>query len=537
MTRQARTRHRAAARPVGGDQSEVFAFLADPATYHLATPVTRIDTHGAAVFLAGPDVYKVKRAVRFPFMDLSTLDKRRAACEAEVAVNRKYAPELYLGTLPITRTSQGLSLGGAGDVVEWAVHLKRFDEARTLDQVAGRGELDPPLVARLARTLLAVYADAEIRDGESATAALEGVVEETLTALADAPEVFPPDRAARLAAAMRGEFGRMRPLLRQRGAKGCVRRCHGDLHLRNIVLLDREPTLFDAIEFDESIATTDILYDFAFLLMDLWERGIRPQANLLLNRYLWGSPDLAGEVAGLAALPLFLSLRSLVRAKVDALRYIGVDHDEATKRDALRYFDTAESFLAPAPPTLVAVGGFSGTGKSTLAARIAPALGRAPGAVHLRSDIERKRLFGVGETDRLPEEAYRQEITEQVFAALRRQAEIALKAGHSVVIDAVHRQRAERAALAAVAARCGAAFTGLWLDAPIDVLIERVSDRQDDASDANARIVARQVEESLEPVEWIRLDASGGLDDLAAAALKAVAAEGDRAHAKAAHSK
>ncbi len=519
MTRQAR------ARDQDGQQSEIFAFLADSATHHLAIPVVRIDTHGAAVFLAGPEVYKVKRAVRFPFMDLSTLEKRRVACEAEATVNRKYAPDLYLGTLPITRTGQGLHLGGAGEVVEWAVHLKRFDETQTLDRVAGRGELDSALVGRLAKTVLASYAEAEVRGGEAATAALESVMDETLASLANFADIFPAKRTARLAAAMREEFAKLRPLLRRRGADGCVRRCHGDLHLRNIVLLDGVPTLFDAIEFDESIATTDILYDFAFLLMDLWERGARPQANLLLNRYLWGSADLEREVAGLATLPLFLSLRSSVRAKVDALRYTDVDRAPSTRRDALRYFEAAESFLASAPLQLVAVGGLSGTGKSTLAERIAPWLGRPPGAVHLRSDVERKRLRGVGETDHLPEEAYRPEVTDQVFAALRRQADIALGAGQSTIVDAVHRQEVERTALAAIAERRGAAFFGLWLDAPPRMLIERVSGRHGDASDADAEVVARQVAGPLGPVEWTRLDASGGPDLLAAAAFETIGVE------------
>ena len=513
----------AAAKHVTEDQSEVFAFLARPASHGLTESVTRIDTHAAAVFLAGKDAYKLKRAVRFPFMDLSTLAKRRAACEAEVAVNRKYAPGLYLGTLPITRAGRTLCFGGDGEVVEWVVHLKRFDETRTLDHIAERGALDPPLIARLAKTLLATYADAEICDGGPATSALAGVVEETLTALADAAEIFPSARSARLADAMRAALASVQPLLLERGAKGLVRRCHGDLHLRNIVLIDNQPTLFDAIEFDEAIATTDILYDFAFLIMDLWERGVRPQANLLLNRYLWGSKDLASELEGLATLPLFLSLRASVRAKVDALRYLDVERSEAGKREVLRYFDAAESFLAAAPVKLVAIGGLSGTGKSTLATRIAPSLGRAPGAVHLRSDIERKRIFRVAETARLPDEAYRLEITERVFGALREQAGTALRAGHSVVVDAVHREPAERAAIAEVARQCGAEFVGLWLDAPLEVLIERVSARQDDASDATAEVVARQAEQPLEPVEWTRLNAAGELNDLTDSALEEVA--------------
>jgi aminoglycoside phosphotransferase family enzyme/predicted kinase len=484
-------------------------------------PVIRIDTHTAAVFLAGLDVYKVKRAVRFPFLDLSTLEKRRSACEAEVAVNRSYAPELYFGAVPITREGGRLRIGGSGEAIEWAVHMRRFDETRTLDHVAERGELGPELAARLAELILATYREAEVRDGAVATEALKGVVEETLSSLAGS-ELFPLRKIAGLASAMKTAFGRVRPLLLARGERHKVRRCHGDLHLRNIVLLDGAPTLFDAIEFDEAIATIDILYDFAFLLMDLWERGLCLQASLLLNRYLWGSPDLFGELEGLATLPLFLSLRAAVRAKVEALRYLDVSGSEQVRQEARRYQAAAHAFLAKAPARLIAIGGLSGTGKSTLAAHLAPAIGRPPGAVHLRSDIERKRLFGVSELSRLPEDAYAEAATERVFAALREQAAIALKAGQSVIVDAVHRRPAERDMIAAVADRLGVRFTGLWLDAPLGVLTERVTERRHDASDATAAIVARQAEEPAGPIAWTRLDATPSPDALSAAALAAV---------------
>ncbi len=502
-------------------QAEVFAFLADPQTYELLYPVVRIDTHSAVVFLAGLDVYKVKRAVRFPFLDQSTLEKRRKACELEVAVNQRYAPEIYYGAVPITREGAGLGIGGEGEPVEWAVHMRRFDETRTLDHVAERGELEAPLVMRLAEVVLATYRDAEVRDGAAATAALRGVVEETLAALAAAETYFPADETAELAAAMTDAFDRLMPLLLDRGRRGCVRRCHGDLHLRNITMLNGVPTPFDAIEFDEAIASIDKLYDLAFLLMDLWEKELPAQANLLLNRYLWGSPDLSGELEGLAALPLFMSLRAAVRAKVEALRLAEVAHGPEAVTEALRYFAYARRFMMPAPPRLVAIGGVSGTGKSTIAARIAPQLGRAPGAVHLRSDIERKRLFGVPEHHHLPDEAYARPVTEEVFASLRAQAAIALAAGQSVVVDAVHRRPEERDLIARVAAAANAPFAGIWLEAPLDVATERVEARRDDASDATAAIVAMQAAQPAGPITWTRIDAAGEVSDVVAAALAA----------------
>jgi aminoglycoside phosphotransferase family enzyme/predicted kinase len=510
--------------PEAQDQSAVFALLGDQATYGLSVPVERIDTHAAAVFLAGADAYKVKRAVRFPFMDLSTLALRRAACEAELAVNRRFAPDLYLGLVPVSRGGDGrLGLGGQGEAVEWTVHMRRFDEKRTLDRLADAGELDAGLMEKVAACVADSLDQAPLRDGAAATEALAGVVEETMSALLDAPELFAPARASAFAEAMRATFRGLRPLLIARGAAGRVRRCHGDLHLRNIVLIKDRPVLFDAIEFDESIAVTDVLYDLAFLIMDLWERGLRPQANLLLNRYLWSRQDLEPELDGLALLPPMLALRAAVRAKVEGLRHRDVDHSDAVRQGAVAYFDAATAFLARSQPRLVGIGGLSGTGKSTLAAALAPGFGRAPGAVHLRSDIERKRLFGAGEYDRLPERAYAPGVNETVFANLRRQAAIALAAGQSVIVDAVHRRPQERQRLAEVAARVGAPFTGLWLDLPLAEAAARIAGRRRDASDATPAVLAAQHGGSEGAMDWTRIDAGGGPGETAATALRLVA--------------
>ena len=285
-----------------------------------------------------------------------------------------------------------------------------------------------------------------------------------------------------------------------------MRRCHGDLHLRNIALIDGEPMLFDAIEFDPDIATGDILYDLAFALMDMWERGLRPAANLLLASYL--SLGEEAQFLGLAALPIFMSLRAAIRAKVEAANIAHVSGDEqAREREAARrYFLFAEAFLRPAPARLVAVGGLSGTGKSTLAAALAPEIGRAPGAIVLRSDVERKRLFAVEETTRLPDDAYGDAANRETYARLTRKAGLALRAGHSVVIDAVHAQARERRAAARLAADLGVAFAGLWLEAPLALRLERVGARARDASDADARVVAAQTAAPLAEAGWSALE-------------------------------
>ena len=499
------------------DQSEVFAFLSDPATHRLNEPVTRIDTHGAAVFLAGADVYKVKRAVHFPFMDFSTLEKRRRACENELAVNRANAPDLYLGLAPISRKENALIFGSGEEIIEWAVHLRRFDEERTLDRLAARGELDSRIVARLADVVVASHRQAPVLRDRGATAAFAARIEETMTAIEAAPDVFPGAAAASLKRAMLRAFEAARPLLLRREAEGWVRRCHGDLHLRNIVMIGPTPTLFDALEFDESFAICDVLYDLAFLLMDLWTRGLTVEANGLMNRYLSASDAFEAQLAGLAALPLFLSLRAAIRANVTNLE---ASKTAATIAAARRLFDAACAFFEPAALRLVAIGGLSGTGKTSLGRALAPAIGRAPGAIHLRSDVERKRLYHLPELQRLPQDAYRPDVSAKTYQRLRDLAARALVAGQSVVVDAAHLKPEERTG-ANVAARAGARFTGLWLEAPMQVRLARVSQRRNDASDAGPAIAAAQADEPIGEIAWPHLDASGPtLIDRALAVIK-----------------
>ena len=503
------------------DQREVFVFLQDPRTYGRTEPVIRIDTHGAAVFLAGPDVYKVKRAVRFAFMDFSTLEKRHAVCEAELAVNRSNAPGLYLGVVPITRDGAVLRLGGNGPVVEWAVHLRRFDENATLDRLAADGPFSPALIDKLAQAVAAAHQQAPPRDGGTATRVLRRLLQETVDELA-ATDLFPAKRVAVFGSALVAAFDQAAPLLLRRGERGQVRRCHGDLHLGNLVLIDDAPVLFDALEFDEAIATCDILYDVAFLLMDLCKRGLAANANRLLNRYLSLFDDEPSQIGGLAALPVFLSLRAAIRAKVMAALHRLDPAKTALRNEALAYFEAAVRFLAPVPPQLIAIGGLSGTGKTTLAAALAPAIGRAPGALHLRSDVERKHLFAVAATVRLPADAYQPDVSARVYDRLDDLAEAALRAGQAVIVDATHQRLEEREAIAAVAERAGVPFLGLWLEAPSEVLARRVTERTGDASDATAAVVAFQAKQAIGALAWRRLDASHALDALKAAALDLV---------------
>jgi predicted kinase len=261
--------------------------------------------------------------------------------------------------------------------------------------------------------------------------------------------------------------------------------------------------LFDAIEFDPALATGDVFYDLAFLLMDLIERGQKLPANIVLNRYLLETRRV-DDLDALAALPLFMSLRAAIRAKVTAVRST---QDGAIEQSARDYFALADRLLKPLAPTLVAVGGLSGTGKSLLARALAPDILPEPGAVVLRSDVERKALFGVAETDRLPQAAYTPDVTTQVYAALTSKAAHVLAAGHSAVVDAVFADSGERAAIAQAAA--GVRFQGLFLTADLAVRLARVGARSGDASDADATIALAQEQYDLGPRDWLQVDAAG----------------------------
>uniref|UniRef100_UPI0018DFC454 bifunctional aminoglycoside phosphotransferase/ATP-binding protein n=1 Tax=Neoroseomonas rubea TaxID=2748666 RepID=UPI0018DFC454 len=303
--------------------------------------------------------------------------------------------------------------------------------------------------------------------------------------------------------AARAELARIAPALAGRGAAGFVRRGHGDLHLGNICLWEGRPTLFDALEFDEALATIDVGYDLAFLLMDLDLRHGRAAANRVLNRYVARTGD-AGLVVGL---PLWLSLRAMIRAHVEAAR----------GRDWAALLAAAEAHLVPAPARLLAVGGLQGTGKSTLARALAPTLGRCPGALVLRTDEARKRRFGLAPEQRLPPEAYREEVSRAVHEEVFAMARAALAAGHCAVIDAVFLDPRHRAAAEEVARAGGLRFDGIWLEAPLDVLRARIAARRGDASDADEAVLMRAAEVDPGAVTWHHIAA----DDAARAAATA----------------
>ena len=471
------------------DQSETIAALEK----RLA-PAKRIDTHGAVVFLSGDRAYKLKRAVKFPYMDFSTAERRRAMCEAEVDINRRLAPEIYLGVEP------------AGS--DWVVVMRRFDEDGLLDRMAERGTLTPEIMAALGERIARYHEGlAPIRDGFGRPDDYRHSVAADIRQMLEQGARLDPPTSEALAEKMPAALEPYIDLVARRVDAGAIRRCHGDLHLRNIVLLPNspggKPVPFDAIEFSERIANIDVLYDLSFTLMDLCERKLRPLANRLLNEWLWRIAELpdASHEEALALLPMFLSRRASIRAFVDAQAAAVSDGDTSRARD---YQRVALRFLDPAPPRLMAVGGLSGSGKTTTALHLAPEIGRTPGAVVVRSDVERKRLAGVPLEERMPAGSYTPDASAKTYAAMFERAERVLRVGHSVVLDAVFAKPEERDAAEALARKVGVPFEGLWLDIPKDVAQARVAARKGDASDATPAVVDRQFGYNLGEIRWRR---------------------------------
>ncbi len=510
------------------DQREVFAALSRPDTYGPGcTSVERIDTHSAAVFLAGDRAWKLKRAVRYDYLDFSTVERRRQYCEAELALNARTAPSIYRRVVPLTRDSQGgLVLDGPGPPVEWLLEMRRFDGDALCDRLAERGALGLPTMQALGHAVAVMHATAPVSRGRGGAVSMRWVIDGNAEAFGSfAEELLPQARHRVVTARARALCERLAPRLDARAARGLVRQCHGDLHLRNIVLLDGRPTPFDAVEFNDAISHIDVWYDVAFLLMDLWRRGLRRHANVVLNEYARAT----GDLDGLAVLPLFLACRAAVRAKTSATAATLAAGDEARATlagTARTYLALAESLLEPRAAALVAIGGFSGSGKSTQGALLAPDLGPVPGALHLRSDILRKDMFGVPAHDTLPAAAYTPDIGARVYARLAEMAAATLTTGHAVVCDAVYAEPAARAAIAAVAARAGVPFAATWLDAPDATLLSRVTARRHDASDADADVVRRQVARVQPPGDWARLDATSDAETTQGRLREALAGRG-----------
>ncbi|UCI21690.1 AAA family ATPase [Mesorhizobium sp. B2-1-8] len=493
------------------DQQAAAEFLFDPASYGATGPVEAIETHISRIFLVGQSAYKMKRAVKLPYVDFSTSALRLAACEKEVELNSKTAPGLYLGVRHITREADGkLAFDGAGQVVDAAIEMVRFDQSKLLDRMATAGELTPALMTAVARMIVGYHRAAPTVHDGSGSFNLAGVLDINEASFATS-HVFKKAEIETFAGAFCSELARHSELLNRREAAGKIRRCHGDLHLRNICLFDGEPRLFDCIEFNDQIASIDVLYDLAFLLMDLWHRGFPQLANLVMNRYL----DEADDEDGFILLPFFMAVRAAVRAHITATQVEeGSADTDKLSAEARSYFDLAQALLQEKPPRLVAIGGLSGSGKTTIAEALAAHVGAPPGARIVESDRIRKAMHGVPAETKLPDKAYRPEVSDRVYREMAWRAGLILSQGGSVVADAVFDRPADHERIEKAARSRAVDFHGFWLEADPLVLWQRVDERKGGPSDATIDILSRQLLRNTVQSGWRRINVDRKLADI-----------------------
>ena len=472
---------------IPSSQQEVAAYLSE-----LSGAPPR-ETHISAVFIGNDTVWKLKKAVRMPFLDFSTLDSRAHFLRRELELNRPAAPAIYRDVVAVSRRPDGsLELGG-DNPIDWVLRMAPVPAGDFLDVIASQGALPPRLLDALGDCVAAYHCGlAPVPNWDSAGSLLRITEGNVASAMAAG---LPAGAISAWQQKMVAAIDAARLWLSDRAATGCVRRCHGDLHLGNLCLWEAKPVPFDALEFDEALATIDVAYDLAFLLMDL-DRRLGPRtgraaANRVMNRYVARTGDIC-----VLGLQLFLSQRAMIRAHVL----------QSMQGDGGSYLAAAQDYLEPVPPIVVAIGGLQGTGKSTLSRALAPGLGLAPGALIVRSDEVRKRLHGAEPETRLTEAAYTAAANAETNAAVIELARRGAVSRHSVIVDATFLDLSVREELARVIQQTGVPFLGVWLDAPLSVLRARVGARSGDASDATVAVLQRSAEISPGAARWTRVD-------------------------------
>lgn len=499
-----------------------------PAAYaHAVHDVRLVETHISWVLLTGDYAYKIKKPVNLGFLDFSTLDARRRACAEELRLNRRFAPQLYVGVVPIVDTAQGARVEGSGIAIEYAVKMRQFAQEQQLDRLLAAGELCMGDMDALGVAVAELH-----RAAPAATAAVplgwpEQIAQDAqdnIDVLRDAPDAV--IRAAVQALdRWSGELAtRLAPLMRERRQQGFVREVHGDLHLSNLVRLDGAIVPFDCIEFSAALRFNDTISDLAFLTMDLRARGRVDLAARLLNAYL----EQAGDYAGVRLLRYYEVYRALVRAKVACIRQreaAGADRIEASRQLEAYVAFARDRALAP-HPALVLMHGLSGSGKTRFSARLMSVLP----AVRVRSDVERKRLHNLGADARSGSPVaggiYAAAASEQTYAHLQAAAAACLEGGEVAIVDAAFLRRADRARFRALAQAHAVPFRIVSCSAPVAQLQRRIEQRAvrgGDASEADAAVLAHQLESAQPLGEDERTDAIEVATDDAASVERALA--------------
>lgn len=482
---------------------------------------TIVETHISLIFLSEQYAYKLKKALHLPFLDFSQTAQRIEVCHKELELNRRTASDLYLDVLTIYQHADGqLSFEHADDAkaVDAVLKMRRFDDDHLLSKLAQKNQLNNVMMEELAQTLADFHSKAAVIEESHGAKRLSDIVELNRRSEKTINQVLGHRQMSELNQLLLQAIDDKSALLNKRAFNGKIRHCHGDLHLNNICLWEQTPTPFDCLEFSESMATTDVLYDLAFLLMDLYHYDLADKANYLMNRYM----DHSDEIDGLSLLALFMSIRASIRAMVIATQAANTkDSDKADMlcQEAETFLTLGFALLKKTSPQFIAVGGLSGSGKSTLASALAPYIGTAPGARILSTDRIRKQLYHVAAEEKLPAESYNQASSNMVYRSQREQATAVALADHSVIVDGVFARENERDAIAQCSKESRLSFKGIWLEAPPNELMSRVTTRKNDPSDATTDVVEKQLQVDCGSITWSRLNSAQSLKKLIPQAL------------------
>lgn len=481
------------------DNPLIASLLLTQAYQHKTGAIQLIETHISWVLLTGDFAYKIKKPVNFGFLDFSTLEKRQFYCQEELRLNQRFCAELYLEVVAVTGTPAEPVMAGTGTAIEYAVKMRQFEAGNLLSERAGNGLLSYDDIDGIAQVLGIFHLEAPAADAGSAYGDPQTVkhwCEENFDhlepLLQDAAEL---QTVQHLKSWVITEWQQKAGIMHQRKQQGFVRECHGDLHLGNIALINGKITPFDCIEFNPMLRWIDVISEIAFVLMDLDYRGFKPYAWRLLNTYL----QQTGDYPGLNILRYYLVYRALVRAKVALLSEQQLSDNAERQRkheEYIRHIALAERYTQPVKPALLITHGFSGSGKSFHARKLAEEIG----AIHLRSDIERKRLFGFASLDNTGSAAqdgiYTEKAGEQTYQHLAAMAAIALQSGFHVIVDATFLKRAQRDLFLKLAQSLSLPVRILDFTASVTTLQQRIARRQqlqNDASEATAEILQQQL--------------------------------------------
>lgn len=455
-----------------------------------------IETHISWVILAGPYAYKIKKSINLGFLDFSTLEKRRFYCQEELRLNKRLAPAIYLAVIPITGTVEHPQWAGKGEAIEYAVKMQAFPQQAQLDRVLAIGALQPRQIDILARHIANFHDQIDVAGVDTMFGDPERIrqpIEENFRQIREhVTNAKALHSLVELERWSQSTFHALQSLFEQRKSGGFVRECHGDMHLRNIAWVDDAPLVFDCIEFNLTLRWIDVMSDVAFLVMDLQVRKQPELAQRFVNNYLQHT----GDYAGMGVLRFYQVYRALVRAKIDAIRadQAGISREEQAEaeKDFFDYLKLALSYVRPAKPQLIITRGMSASGKSTVTQPLLEQLG----AIRIRSDVERKRLFGLKAEDdgqsAVGKGIYTTKATERTYRKLEELAAQIIDAGHSVIVDAVFLQYEERQHFRKLAETRQTSFVILECTADAETLRQRIVQRKNDVSDADLKVLDMQ---------------------------------------------